>query len=79
MFMVVFTSAEGKPSHHLTETLDEGLKFVEHLHNSEGVGDARLYQMTEVPIHVKTIYRVELAGAPNEAPEDLEPVSSTGA
>lgn len=70
MHMVMFTSAEGRAGYHATESLEEAVKFVEHLTNSEGVSDAKVYRMTEVPLEVKAVYRVEVAGAPAPAPSD---------
>src|SRR5437763_16768192 len=65
--MVIFRSAEGKPGYHQAESLDEAVRFVEHLRNQEGVSDTRIFKMQEVPIEFKTYYRVEVAGA-EEAP-----------
>jgi hypothetical protein len=59
--MVVFTSAEGRPSYYQTETLEDAIKFVERVRNTEGVEDARLYRMAEIPLQVKTYVKVELA------------------
>jgi hypothetical protein len=65
MHMVMFTGPEGKPATHQTTSLDEAVKFIEHIRNNEGVSDARLYHMTEIPMEVKAYYKVELA-APAE-------------
>jgi hypothetical protein len=59
--MVVFTSAEGRPSYYQTETLEDAIKFVERVRNTEGVEDAKLYRMAEIPLQVKTYVKVELA------------------
>lgn len=61
MHMVVFTSAEGRPSYYQTETLEDAIKFVERVRNTEGVEDAKLYRMAEIPLQVKTYVKVELA------------------
>ena len=63
MHMVVFTSAEGRPSYYQTETLDDAIKFVERVRNTEGVEDAKLYRMAEIPLQIKTYVKVELATA----------------
>lgn len=63
MHMVVFTTAEGRPGYYQSESLEEAVRFVERVTNSEGVSDARLYRMTEIPLEVKAVYRVEVAGA----------------
>ena len=65
--MVIFRSNEGKPGYHQAETLDEAVRFVEHLRNQENVQDARIFRMQEVPIEFKTYVRVEVAGM-DEAP-----------
>ena len=58
--MVMFRSAEGKPGYHQTEALDDAIKFVERLRNTENVTEARIFRMQEVPIEFKTYYRVEV-------------------
>ena len=67
MHMVMFTSAEGKAATHQTESLEGAVKFVEHIRNSEGVSDAKLYRLTEIPMEVKAYYKVEL-GASSATP-----------
>jgi len=59
--MVIFRTAEGKPGYHQAESLDESVRFVEHLRNQEQVPEARIFRMQEVPIEFKTYVRVELA------------------
>lgn len=61
--MVMFRSAEGKPGYHHTESLDEAIGFVEHLRNQEQVPEARIFRMEEIPIAVKTYYKVEVSTA----------------
>lgn len=73
-FMVNFRSAEGKPGYHPTDTLEEAVRFVEHLRNQEQVADARVWRLQEVPLEVKTYYKVVVppgmsAPAPTSAPE----------
>lgn len=70
MYMVVFTTAEGKPGYHQAESLEDAIKFVERMCNSEGVSDAKIYRLTEIPLEVKSVYRVEVAGAPALASPD---------
>lgn len=59
-FLVVFTSGD-RPAYHQAEDLDEALRFVEHLRNVEGVADARLYRMHEVPLEFRPYFKVEVA------------------
>ena len=62
-FLVNFRSAEGKLGYHPTESLEEAIRFVEHLRNQEHVVDARVWRLQEVPLEVKTYYKVEVAPA----------------
>lgn len=64
-FLVNFRSAEGKPGYHPADTLEEAVRFVEHLRNQEQVSDARVWRLQEIPLEVKTYYKVVVpAGAP---------------
>ena len=65
--MVVFRTSEGKQGYHRAETLDDAVRFVEHLRNNEQVADAKVYRMHEVPIEFKVMYKVEVAGAASAA------------
>lgn len=68
-FMVNFRSAEGKPGYHPTDSLEEAVRFVEHLRNQEQVTDARVWRLQEVPLEVKTYYKVVVpSGVPAPAP-----------
>lgn len=68
-FMVNFRSAEGKPGYHPTDSLEEAVRFVEHLRNQEQVTDARVWRLHEVPLEVKTYYKVVVpSGAPASTP-----------
>jgi hypothetical protein len=66
--MVIFRSAEGKPGYHQADTLDDAVRFVEHLRNQEQVPDARIFRMQEVPIEFKTYVKVEVTAAPAGSP-----------
>lgn len=77
-FMVNFRSAEGKPGYHPTDSLEEAVRFVEHLRNQEQVIDARVWRLQEVPLEVKTYYKVVVpSGAPAPAAVSV-PGSSPG-
>lgn len=58
--MVVFRTNEGKQAYHPTEALDDAIRFVEHLRNAEGVTDAHVFRMQEVPLEFKVLYKVEV-------------------
>lgn len=73
--MVVFRSAEGKPGYHQVDTLDDAVRFVERLRNQEGVDDARVFRMDEVPLEFRTYVKVEVAAGSASEPVPMdEPV-----
>jgi hypothetical protein len=67
-FLVNFRSAEGKQGYHPTDTLEEAVRFVEHLRNQEHVADARVWRLQDVALEVKTYYKVEVV---SPAPEPV--------
>lgn len=71
-FMVNFRSAEGKQGYHPTDSLEEAIRFVEHLRNQEHVADARVWRLQEIPLEVKTYYKVEVV-APSAEPAPPPP------
>lgn len=76
MYMVVFTTAQGRPGYHQSEELEEAVRFIEHLRNSESVDDAKLYRMSEVPLEVKAYYKVEIAGGNHVTAREAIPSSA---
>jgi hypothetical protein len=72
--MVIFRRQDGKPGYHQADGVEDALRFVEMLRNQEKVSDARIFRMEEVPIEIRTYYKVELA---NEESEPLAPVPPT--
>ena len=67
-FLVNFRSAEGKQGYHPADSLEEAVRFVEHLRNQERVVDARVWRLQEVPLEVKTYYKVEVMAKTEPAP-----------
>ena len=65
--MVIFRRSDGKPGYHQAEGVDEAIRFVEMLRNKEKVTDARIFRMEEVPIEIRTYYKVEVV-AEGDAP-----------
>jgi hypothetical protein len=77
--MVVFRTKEGKPGYHLADTLDDAVRFVEHLRNNEQVADSKVYRMHEVPIEFKVLYKVEVApGTGGASPAESAPPNFEG-
>jgi hypothetical protein len=72
--VVFFTGADGAAQFRRTPSLEEAVRVVEHLRNVEGVDDSRVYALAEVPLAFKTVYRVEIAGQPVDAPAPLPPM-----
>jgi hypothetical protein len=58
--MVIYRSIDGGPTYHETDDLDGAVRAVEHLRNSQNITDTRIFSLQEVPIEVKTYYRVEV-------------------
>lgn len=73
--MVAFRTKEGKPGYHWADTLDDAVRFVEHLRNNEQVDDSKVYRMTEVPIEFKVLYKVEVGGG-TESSDSQSPSNS---
>jgi hypothetical protein len=76
--MVIFRSMDGKPGYHQAEALEEAVRFVERLRNSEQVTEARIFRMQEVPIEYKTYYKVEIAGGAEEPASAEHPEPTVG-
>jgi hypothetical protein len=66
--VVFFTGADGAALFRRMPSLEEAVRFVEHLRNVEGVEDSRVFALTEVPLQFKTVYRVEIPGQPDALP-----------
>jgi hypothetical protein len=58
-------------------SLDEAVRFVEHLRNEEGVADVSLFAMTPVPLVVRAYYKVEVPAEPGLMAADV-PVQPVG-
>lgn len=80
--VVFYPSPEGGPAFRRVGSLEEAVRFVEHLRNVEGVAEFSVYGLSPVPLAMRPYYRVEplveagepaVAPAPEAAPAD-EPV-----
>lgn len=72
---VRFLTAEGREGQHTAANLDEALRFVERLRNSEEANEVRVFRMQEVPIEFRAYYKVELR-AGERAGEEGSPVAA---
>ncbi len=61
--MVIFRSGEGKAGYHQADVLEDAIRFVERLRNSENVEQARIFRMEEVLFEYRPYFRVEVGGA----------------
>ena len=68
MHMVTYRSTDGSTAHQPVDSLEDAARFVEQLTNEARGTEARIFAMTEVPIAVKTYYKVEFAAPVAEAP-----------
>jgi hypothetical protein len=58
--MVVHRAADGQPVYHESESFEEAARHLEQLRNGGQGADARIYRLQEIPIEVKTYYKVEV-------------------
>ena len=72
--MVIFRRPDGKPGYHQADGVDDAVRFVEMLRNQEKVTDARIFRMEEVPIEIRTYYKVEVAAEELETPPPIAAV-----
>jgi len=75
--VVFFPAHDGSPAFRRVASLDEAVRLVEHLRNTENVDQVGVYSLTEVPLAFKAYYKVEMpeaAAAPVEAVA-VEPVA----
>jgi len=60
--VVFFPAPDGTPAFRRLASLDDAVRFVEHLRNVEGVSEASVHALSEVPLSFKAWYRVEVPG-----------------
>lgn len=79
--VVFFPAHDGSPAFRRVASLEEAVRLVEHLRNTENVDQVGVYSLTEVPLAFKAYYKVEVpeAAAPAvetpavEAAPEVEP------
>lgn len=69
--VVFFPAHDGSPAFRRLTSLEDAVRFVEHLRNNEGVDQFSVHALTEVPLQFKQYFRVELPAEPaaEAAPE----------
>lgn len=58
--MVIYRTGDGQPGYHQTKELDEAVKYVETLRNSDGIDGARIFRMDEVNFDFRPYFKVEI-------------------
>ena len=66
--VVFYPGPDGAPAFHRFSSLDEAVRFVEHLRNVEGVVDVSVHQLTLVPLAFRAYYKVEVPADSTELP-----------
>lgn len=61
--VVFFPAHDGSPAFRRLASLEDAVRFVEHLRNTEGVDRVSVHALTEVPVAFKAYYKVEMTGA----------------
>jgi hypothetical protein len=71
--MVIHTPADGTTQYSQFDDLGSAVQFIEEQRNA-GVDDTALFEMREIPLAVKSYFKVEVADAAPEAPAAPTPV-----
>jgi hypothetical protein len=58
--VVFYPSVDGTPAFRRVSSLEDAVKFVEHLRNSEGTTEFSVHALAEVPLTLRAYYHVEL-------------------
>ena len=75
---VVFHSTpDGTPAFRRFGSLDEAVRFVEHMRNVEGVEDATVHVLTPVPLSFRAYYKVEVPTFESLAAVPAQPVDGS--
>lgn len=61
--VVFFPAHDGSPAFRRLVSLEDAVRFVEHLRNTEGVDRVSVHALTEVPLAFKAYYKVEMTAA----------------
>jgi hypothetical protein len=73
--MVIFRESDGTPGYHQAEALEDAVRFVEELRNERQVSETRVFAMHEIPIEVKTYWKVEVMPPDPLAPPAAPPAA----
>jgi hypothetical protein len=75
--VVFYPALDGAPAFRRFVSLEEAVRFVEHLRNAEGVSEVSVHTLSPVPLAFRAYYKVEVpqepAAAVAEVPAQSEP------
>lgn len=74
--VVFHPGPDGAPAFRRFGSLEEAVRFVEHLRNAEGVSEVSVHALAPVPVAFRAYYKVEVPvdQAPVDVPAPSEPV-----
>ena len=64
--VVFYPALDGAPAFRRFASLDDAVRFVEHLRNAEGVSEVSVHTLSPVPLSFRAYYKVEV---PQDAPD----------
>jgi hypothetical protein len=80
--VVFYPGPDAAPAFRRFSSLDEAVRFVEHLRNSEGVAEVSVHTLTPVPVAFRAYYKAEISPGelasglvPDQAPAPVEAVA----
>src|SRR5436305_12964471 len=79
--VVFYPALDGAPAFRRFASLDDAVRFVEHLKNAEGVSEVSVHALSPVPLAFGAYYKVEVpeAAAPVEAVAPVAPFAEVPA
>lgn len=75
--VVFYPALDGAPAFRRFASLDDAVRFVEHLRNAEGVSEVSVHTLSPVPLAFRAYYKVEVPAEPApvvDVPMPSEPV-----
>ena len=77
--VVFHPGPDGSPAFRRFGSLEDAVRFVEHLRNAEGVSEVSVHALAPVPLSFRAYYKVEVPAdaAPVDVPAQGEPVFDT--
>jgi hypothetical protein len=74
--VVFYPALDGAPAFRRFASLDDAVRFVEHLRNAEGVSEVSVHALAPVPLSFRAYYKVEVPQESEAAPvADAAPVT----